>query len=90
MKCRAPAGRDSIGPSGISGTAPTAHWHALIPRVVEKDAEAEAVRGGPPPVGPLVTPGSYTVQLARRSGTTITPIGAPQRLQVIPMEGTRL
>jgi hypothetical protein len=41
-------------------------------------------RGGPPPLGPLVTPGTYTVQLARRSGTTLTPIGAPQRLQVLP------
>jgi hypothetical protein len=42
-------------------------------------------RGGPPPPGPLVTPGTYTVQLARRSGATLTPIGAPQRLQVIPL-----
>ena len=42
-------------------------------------------RGGPPPPGPLVTPGTYTVQLARRSGSTLTPIGPPQRLQVIPL-----
>jgi hypothetical protein len=42
-------------------------------------------RGGPPPPGPLVTPGSYSVQLARRNGSTLTPIGAPQRLQVIPL-----
>jgi hypothetical protein len=42
-------------------------------------------RGGPPPPGPLVTPGTYTIQLARRTGTTLTPIGAPQRLQVIPL-----
>jgi len=43
-------------------------------------------RGGPPMPGPLVTPGTYTVQLARRTGTTLTPIGAPQRLKVIPLE----
>lgn len=43
-------------------------------------------RGGPPPPGPLVKPGTYTVQLARRTGTTLTSIGAPQRLQVIPLE----
>jgi hypothetical protein len=43
-------------------------------------------RGGPPPPGPLVTPGTYTVQLARRTGGALTPIGAPQRLQVIPLE----
>ena len=43
-------------------------------------------RGGPPMPGPLVTPGTYTVQLARRMGTTLTPIGAPQRLKVIPLE----
>jgi len=42
-------------------------------------------RGGPPPQGPLVTPGSYSIQLARRSGATLTPIGVPQRLQVIPL-----
>jgi hypothetical protein len=40
-------------------------------------------RGGPPPQGPLVTPGRYTVQLARRTGATVTPIGAAQRLQVV-------
>ena len=43
-------------------------------------------RGGPPMPGPLVTPGTYTVQLARRTGATLTPIGAPQRLKVIPLE----
>jgi photosystem II stability/assembly factor-like uncharacterized protein len=42
-------------------------------------------RGGPPPPGPLVTPGSYSLQLARRSGSTLTPIGVPQRIQVIPL-----
>jgi hypothetical protein len=43
-------------------------------------------RGGPPAPGPLVAPGTYTVQLAKRTGTTLTPIGAPQRLRVIPLE----
>jgi photosystem II stability/assembly factor-like uncharacterized protein len=43
-------------------------------------------RGGPPPPGPLVTPGTYTVQLARRTGATLTAIGVAQRIQVIPIE----
>jgi photosystem II stability/assembly factor-like uncharacterized protein len=42
-------------------------------------------RGGPAPPGPLVKPGTYTVRLARRTGTGLTPIGAPQRLEVIPL-----
>ncbi len=41
---------------------------------------------GPPPLGPIVPPGTYTVQLARRTGTTLTNIGAPQRLEVVPLE----
>jgi hypothetical protein len=40
-------------------------------------------RGGQLPPGPLVSPGTYTVQLARRTGTTSTLVGKPQRLQVI-------
>jgi hypothetical protein len=42
-------------------------------------------RGGPPPPGPLVVAGTYTVQLARRVGATLTPIGAPQRLRLSPL-----
>ena len=38
------------------------------------------------PPGPLVVPGTYTVQLARRAGATLTaPIGAPQRLRLNPL-----
>jgi photosystem II stability/assembly factor-like uncharacterized protein len=40
-------------------------------------------RGGQLPPGPLVSPGTYTVQLARRAGTTTTAVGKPQRLQVV-------
>ena len=43
-------------------------------------------RRGPPAPGPLVAPGTYSVQLARRTGTTLVPIGTSQRLQVIPLE----
>jgi hypothetical protein len=32
-----------------------------------------------------VLPGAYTVQLARRAGATLTPIGAPQRLRLSPL-----
>ena len=42
-------------------------------------------RGGPPPPGPLVVAGTYTVQLARRVGATLTPVGAPQRLRLSPL-----
>ena len=43
-------------------------------------------RGNAPRPGPLVAPGTYTVQLARRSGQTLTIIGAAQRLRVVPLE----
>ncbi|HEV8217463.1 MAG TPA: hypothetical protein VGP95_16555, partial [Gemmatimonadaceae bacterium] len=48
-------------------------------------------RGGPPRQGPLVSPGVYTIQLARRTAgggaaATLTPIGPSQRLQVIPLQ----
>ena len=46
-------------------------------------------RGGPPRQGPLVQPGVYTIQLARRTdaaGTQLTAIGPSQRLQVIPLQ----
>ncbi|MEP6832152.1 MAG: glycosyl hydrolase [Gemmatimonas sp.] len=36
---------------------------------------------------PLVAPGNYTVQLfTRAAGKLVTPIGAPQRLQVVPLQ----
>ena len=43
-------------------------------------------RGNAPRQGPLVGPGTYTVQLARRTGQTTTSLGAPQRLRVIPLD----
>jgi hypothetical protein len=43
-------------------------------------------RGNAPRPGPLVGPGTYTVQLARRNGQTVTNIGAAQRLRVVPLE----
>ena len=36
--------------------------------------------------GPLVAPGTYTVQVHRRSGSALTPLGEAQRLQVVPLE----
>ena len=49
-------------------------------------AEGRGGRGNAPRPGPLVSPGTYTVQLARQSGQTTTNVGAPQRLRVIPLE----
>jgi hypothetical protein len=46
-------------------------------------------RGGPPRQGPLVPPGVYTIQLARRIGganASLTPVGPLQRLQVVPLQ----
>jgi photosystem II stability/assembly factor-like uncharacterized protein len=40
-------------------------------------------RGGQLPPGPLVAPGTYSVQLTRRAGSTTTLVGKPQRVQVI-------
>jgi hypothetical protein len=36
--------------------------------------------------GPMVRPGTYTVQLGRLVGTTLTPLGEPQKVEVIPLE----
>ena len=46
-------------------------------------------RGGSPRQGPLVPPGVYTIQLARRIGganASLTPVGPLQRLQVVPLQ----
>jgi len=51
----------------------------------DEPAQRGGGRGGQLPPGPLVTPGTYSVQLARRTGTTTAPVGKPQRLQVIPL-----
>jgi len=48
--------------------------------------EGRGGRGNAPRPGPLVAPGTYTVQLARRTGQTVTNVGAAQRLRVIPLE----
>jgi photosystem II stability/assembly factor-like uncharacterized protein len=38
-----------------------------------------------PPIGPMVTPGTYTVTLATRANGTLTPIGEPQAFQAAPL-----
>jgi len=78
---RADAGRGGRGGRGGGGAQPDSSEGAPQGR--------GGGRGGPPPQGPLVTPGRYSIQLARRSGATLTPIGAPQRLQVIPLNARR-
>jgi hypothetical protein len=53
-----------------------------------------APRGGPdgeeffgrPPIGPLVVPGTYQVALATRVDGVVTPIGAPVRFDVVPLD----
>jgi hypothetical protein len=38
--------------------------------------------------GPLVRPGIYTVQLGKMVGTTVTPLGAAQTVEVVPLEAS--
>jgi photosystem II stability/assembly factor-like uncharacterized protein len=37
------------------------------------------------PVGPLAAPGRYTVSMAKRVGDVITPLGAPQTFEAVPI-----
>ena len=39
----------------------------------------------PPPGGPLVAPGKYTVRIAKRIDGVETPLGAPQTFNVVPL-----
>ena len=43
-----------------------------------------------PPVGVLAAPGTYTVQLARRTGDQLADLGEPQSFQVVPISDTVL
>jgi photosystem II stability/assembly factor-like uncharacterized protein len=36
--------------------------------------------------GPMVKPGTYTVTLGKLVGTTVTPVGQPQKVEVVPLE----
>jgi photosystem II stability/assembly factor-like uncharacterized protein len=36
--------------------------------------------------GPMVKPGTYTVTLGKLAGSTLTPMGQPQKVDVIPLE----
>lgn len=51
-------------------------------------AAARAGRGGRGRQGPLVQPGTYTVTLGTLNGTTVTPIGKPQTVEVRPIEAS--
>lgn len=81
---------DTLPPAGGRGAPPQAGrgGRGGAPPDAEREGENEPQRGrgGAVRPGPLVAAGNYTVQLARRTGTTVTPIGAPQRLSVIPMD----
>lgn len=46
-------------------------------------------RGNAPRPGPIVSPGNYRVQLARRAAQTTINVGTAQRLRVIPLETPR-
>jgi photosystem II stability/assembly factor-like uncharacterized protein len=36
--------------------------------------------------GPMVKPGTYTVTFGKLVGTTVTPVGQPQKVEVVPLE----
>jgi photosystem II stability/assembly factor-like uncharacterized protein len=52
-------------------------------------APARATPATPPLTGPLVPAGRYTIQLNRRTNGALTPLGAAQRLDVVPVEARR-
>ncbi len=43
-----------------------------------------------PPMGPLATPGKYTVTLATRVDGKLTPVGEPQTFQAVPLAAASL
>ncbi|HEX3070220.1 MAG TPA: glycosyl hydrolase [Thermoanaerobaculia bacterium] len=47
--------------------------------------EPEADVFSPPPGGPLVAPGKYTVRVAKRIDGVETPLGTPQTFNVVPL-----
>ena len=47
--------------------------------------EPEADVFSPPPGGPLVVPGKYTVRMAKRIDGVETTLGAPQTFNVVPL-----
>ncbi len=54
-------------------------WDLRYPPSVPPSLKApEPNPFAPPPVGPMVTPGRYTVSLATRVGGKLTPVGEPQ------------
>jgi photosystem II stability/assembly factor-like uncharacterized protein len=80
---------DSSAAAGGRGAAGRGGRGAGGAQPVDTTAGAEqgqrGGRGAQLPPGPLVSPGTYTVQLARRTGSTTTLVGKPQRVQVIPL-----
>jgi hypothetical protein len=79
-----------IGPAGVGLNR--AVWNlreAPATTGAGRGAAAGGGRGGAGGAGTLVAPGSYTVQLNRHTNGTLTPMGAPQPLRVIPLEGVR-
>ena len=83
LRGEAPAGG---GRGGGRGAAPVAQSEASSN---EEEAEAQdeqpvfAGRGGQ--VAPLVGAGRYRATLGRMVGDIVTPIGAPQPFQVLPL-----
>ncbi len=87
--------RDSEGRVVRRLTGPTSEgfhrvaWDLRYPssRPVTKLEDEPPPIWGPPPGGPLVTPGTYTARLARLVDGELQPLGEAQSFQVQPLEG---
>jgi photosystem II stability/assembly factor-like uncharacterized protein len=73
-------GRGAGGAAGQGGNADAAAAGDDTP-APQGRAGGRGGRGGP-----MVKPGTYTVTLGKMTGGTLTPIGQPQKVEVVPLE----
>ncbi len=73
---------DGSGKAGFHRTAWDLRYAPPSP-IELKEPEADVF--APPPTGPLVVPGKYTVRLAKRVDGVETVIGEPQTFNVVPL-----
>ena len=80
------AGQQAQGGRGGRGGQPPAGDNAAPP-TEEQPAQQQAARGGRGGRGgPMVKPGTYTVQLGKLVNGTVTPMGEARKVDVIPLE----
>jgi photosystem II stability/assembly factor-like uncharacterized protein len=57
-------------------------WDLRFPAYIPTRIGQGERQWGPPPSGPMVTPGTYSVSLAKRVDGVVTPLGEPQTFEV--------